>query len=416
MVDKLKQITKKKIGFEIKNYNDCKRLSEIIYIETGYELNYNTIRRFFGIVKTVKPSNYTLDTLCKFNGYKNYNDYVINFHLKNRWKDEFEIVRFMQEDQIEKLPQYIDNRLHTNSNFILKLAQILRELMIDQNFEVLTRIFSLEKMQIKNFTFDEIAYIGNNVGPLLFKINMESKASDKLLLNLNFQDIIISIYVDYYKLSSYYGNIISFLLKHTTRDNVTAFCMGVLNLDSFFKNKPKNNFHKCNMKSNFHPILKSRIIAQKLFFKEKNHIKILEDYDNLINKNNTINIDFYFEIITTAIITKNFEVMKWIINKFKLKTNFTYIYKFEHYEHFGLMSILYYQYIGNREMCKLWIDSISIDNFVRSYENIYLLYFTIFKYHFYNQNRIKILNDYQKKSEKLYPKFFSEKYLLEYFD
>jgi tetratricopeptide (TPR) repeat protein len=415
MIDKLKQITEKKIGFEIKNYNDCTRLSDIIYTETGIELNYNTIRRFFGIVKTVKPSNYTLDTLCKFNGYKNYNDYVINFHLKNRWKDEFEIVRFMQEDQIDELPQYIAHHLHTNSSFILKLAQILRELMIDQNFEVLTRIFSLEKMQIIYFTFDEIAYIGNNVGPLLFKINMESKACNKLLLNLNFQDIIISIYVDYYNLNNYYGNIILFLLKHTTRDNVSAFCKGVLNLDSFFESKPKNNFHKCNMKSNFHPILKSRVIAQKLFFKG-NYLKILEDYDDLIKNNNTANIDFYFEIITTAIITKNFEVMKWIINKFKYETNFTHIYKFEHYEHFGLMSILYYQHIGNKEKCKLWIDSISIDNFVRSYEKIYLLYYTIFKYHFCNQNRIKILNAYLKRAEKLYPKFFSEKYLLEYFD
>ena len=65
MIKTLKTITQKKLGFKIEDYNSSRRLSEIIYTETGIEISYNTLRRFFGIVKPVKPSNYTLDMLWR---------------------------------------------------------------------------------------------------------------------------------------------------------------------------------------------------------------------------------------------------------------------------------------------------------------------------------------------------------------
>jgi hypothetical protein len=56
---KLKKITENKIGFKITSLSESKRLSEIILISHDLNLNYNTIRRFFGVVKSVKASNHT---------------------------------------------------------------------------------------------------------------------------------------------------------------------------------------------------------------------------------------------------------------------------------------------------------------------------------------------------------------------
>ena len=91
MINNLKIITQKKAGFKISNYNTSKRLSDIVYIETGIEVSYNTLRRFFGIVKSVKPSNHTLNALAIFNGFLDYNDFIMNYHQRNRWMQEFEI-------------------------------------------------------------------------------------------------------------------------------------------------------------------------------------------------------------------------------------------------------------------------------------------------------------------------------------
>ena len=82
MVLKLREITENKVGFKITNLSTSKRLSEIILISKDLTLNYNTIRRFFGVIKGVKPSNYTLDTLAIFNGYINYNDFLIIQNFK----------------------------------------------------------------------------------------------------------------------------------------------------------------------------------------------------------------------------------------------------------------------------------------------------------------------------------------------
>jgi len=103
MITFLKTSTQKKAGFKIDNYNSSRRLSEIICIETGISLSYNTLRRFFGIVKSVKPSNHTLDTLALFNGFLNYTDFTRNFHLRNRWELEFKLAALMQDSEKELL-------------------------------------------------------------------------------------------------------------------------------------------------------------------------------------------------------------------------------------------------------------------------------------------------------------------------
>ena len=100
---KLKEITEKKIGFNITNLSDSKRLSEIMLITHDLSLNYNTIRRFFGVVKSVKASNYTLDTLAIFNGYKSYNDFLIKFGLQFQWKTELLVIDLIHEKRNKKL-------------------------------------------------------------------------------------------------------------------------------------------------------------------------------------------------------------------------------------------------------------------------------------------------------------------------
>ena len=49
MINHLKEQVILKAGHVIKNRGDCENLSRLNEIETGDYLNYNTLRRFFGI-------------------------------------------------------------------------------------------------------------------------------------------------------------------------------------------------------------------------------------------------------------------------------------------------------------------------------------------------------------------------------
>ena len=415
MINILKTITQKKLGFRIDDYNTSKKLSEIIYIETGFEISYNTLRRFFGIVKSVKPSNYTLNTLSVFNGFKSYTDFVMNFHLKNRWKEDFQIVSLM-DDRKKKILKYIQTNLHSKREFVLKLTQIIRELMLIKDYDLLLQIFSLDQMNFNYFNFDDVAYIGNCTGPLLKTFDLKSDDVQTLILNDNFLDLIITIYVDYEHLNSYYGDCIKIIKKHCDREDISQFCKGVLNLNMYLNNEKENQMFKLKLNSNFHPILKSRVIAQELFHVPEDLTSILNNYDQKFQEGNKINIDYYYEIITTAIVTRNFEVMVWILNKFEPNTKYDNFYKFEHYEHFGLMAMILYKYHKDYNNLNFWLKSISFDNFSRPYETFMLQYVYILKYHNSKANKEFYKTKYIESAKYLYPKFFTEDYLINYFN
>ena len=412
MIKDLKTSTQKKAGFKIDNYNTSRRLSDIISIETGITLSYNTLRRFFGVVKSVKPSNHTLDTLAMFIGYSNYTDFTRNFHLKNRWEEEFKLASLMQDSEKELL-QYVEENIHKNRNFVLKLAQIVRELMLVKNYTLLLQLFSLEKMTFDHFNFDDVAYFANCTGTLLKTLDSESQELQKLLLNDNFLNLIITIYVDYSHLDSYYGKWLNSIEKNTQRKDLKQFCRGVLNLKMYLNNQSQNHFFKLTPDSSFHPILKGRIISQELFYKSKNVSKILKNYHQQIQGNREI--DYYFELITTAIITRNFEVMTWITEKLEVKTNYNNYYKFEHYEQYGLMIMLLFVYRKDFKSLQLWQTTITFDNFPRNYQILMHQYVNILKYHTSKSNKSYFRNKYNELAKKFYTSFFNEAYLNNYF-
>ena len=61
-------------------------------------------------------------------------------------------------------------------------------------------------MAFKKFNFDDVAYFGNCVGPIIKTINIESIEAQSLIVNDNFIDLVLCIYVDYNNLNGYYGN------------------------------------------------------------------------------------------------------------------------------------------------------------------------------------------------------------------
>ena len=413
MEEKLKEITETKIGFKIRSLKDSKRLSQIIAKENDIDISYNTIRRFFGIVKNVQASNFTLDTFSKFNGFDNYSDFIINFKLKTKWQQEFEISKIIHNNEDDKLLKYVDANLSQKRRFNLKLIQIIRELMLIENFDLIRRIFELKKMNANNFNYDDTVLIGMSIGYLIRVIDIKNIAFNKLILNENFQDLVITIFVDYGKLNTYYCAIIQTIYNHSSRKNILVFCEGILNLSLFLNKKNDTSFYILKEEKDFHPILKSRIFAQYLLMNDSDIIVKLKNYyqKNLVN--GFIPIEYLFEINFTTILTKNFKVMKWIIEKIKPETDYTFFYKYEHYSNFLFMKLIYYTKINDYEKIASMDENLVIERF-RSYEVVAILYHNIYKFKWYNDE--KYLTNYLKLAKTVNTTFFTKKYFLEYFD
>ena len=413
MEKKLRDITVEKIGFKIKSLKDSKRLSQIIAKENDIDISYNTIRRFFGIVKNVQASNFTLDTLSKFNGFDNYSDFMVNFKLKNKWSEEFEISKIIHKSKDDQLLKYIEDNLSHTRSFNLKLIQIIRELLLIGNFNLIRRIFELKKMNANNFNYDDKVLMGMSIGYLVSVVNVKNKMFNKLILNENFQDLIITIFVDYGSLRTYYSDIIKIIHKKGSRKDVRVFCEGILNLNMYLNKEKSESFYILKEENDFHPILKSRIFSQYLLMEDSKIIMKLKDYyqKNLVN--GFIPIEYLFEINFTTILTRNFEVMEWIIKKIKPDTDYTFFYKYEHYNNFLFMKLIYYTKINDHEKIAAIDKNLIIKRF-QSYEEMALLYHNICKYK-WDKNK-KHLKEYLTIAKKVNPEFFTKKYFLNYFN
>jgi hypothetical protein len=413
MIKNLKIITQKKAGFKISDYNTSKRLSDIVYIETGIEVSYNTLRRFFGIVKSVKPSNHTLNALAIFNGFTDYNDFILNYNLKNRWKQDFEIADLYNQSRTQIL-NYIDVNLHVKRQFVHKLVQILRELILVRNYTLLNQIFNAPRMAFNEFDFDDVAYFGNCIGPIIKTIDIKSFEAQSLIVNDNFIDLVLCIYVDYNNLSGHYGEFLKLIKNQSKRKDIIQFSKAVLNLNFYLTDKI-NKLYELNFDSKYHPILQSRIMAQLLFLEPSDCIANLDNYSRNLKFDNKTNIDFYFEIITTALVTQNFEVMAWVSKRFESKTDYNNFYKFEHHEHYTLMLIMLLKYQNDTKQLNLWLKSVSFDNFYRPYSILLMQYVHILKYHLSKIDKDIHKTKYMEVAVSFFPEFFTENYLLNYF-
>jgi len=409
----LRSFIVEKIGFDITDVDSSKLLSEIILEETGNNVSYNTIRRFFGLVKSVKPRIYTLDILSTFVGFKSYGYFKLNSNLNIRWKLQLKLTQLILQDNPKELLIFIQENLHKQAEFKFILAHLLRELLLTNKIKLLNEIFELKEMNILNFNWDDTVLIGNSVGSLLSKLNLTSKEEENLVLNENFQDLVITLFVDYSGLNSFYIHIIQLIEQNSKRSDVVAFCRGILNLANFLSEGSMNNFYTLKMHDAYHPILKSRILAQSILKQEKNKLKKLEEYYTINNKKGVLEIDYLFEIIVTAIILKDFEVMEWVIAKVRNHKNYKFFYKHEHYENFMFMNILFYFKNKDQEA----LSNFSFSGFNTSYEPMLTLFYLIYDYHRNNEQMKKkeILVKYLSLAQKVYKPFFTKEYLLNYF-
>ena len=146
-------------------------------------------------------------------------------------------------------------------------------------------------------------------------------------------------------------------------------------------------------------------------------INTLENYFILNNKEDELPIEYFFEIIFSSIITKNFKVMDWLIKKISSQKNYKYFFMFEHYQNFIFMKLLFYTKNNDFSSINNTLKYFTMTNLNRSYIEVINQYIYIFKYHTSNvKAKNNYLDLYLKNSKKMNLPIFTKKYFLTYFD
>ncbi|MDA8669428.1 hypothetical protein N9L60_00585 [Flavobacteriales bacterium] len=412
MLNILKKKTFERVGFKINNLGSAIQLSNIILEEKDEFISYNTIRRLFKIVKTNEnPSKKTLDIISRFNGYNNYNHFIKTFKYENKWKLQNDIYEILNKMDLDLLIHFIRKNLRAKEDHVTIVIQVLRELFLQKRYHELYKTFEIEELKIENLTYDEVAHIGNGIGLLLRKIKLEDDVIKTLLKIKNYQDLVYTMFVDYANLNKYYLSHIKIFKTIKSADYLIAFTESLENLHCYL-NLKKTIHLDIRLKEDYHPILKSRIISQNILNKNKNIIQKLEQY-YLQQNNPKLPIEYFYELIISAMISQNFEVMKWIIKKVEKNIEENYIYHIRHVQHYIIMKSFYFASIANRIQFKKNMKQFTVEAASTSYKEMLKVFILVSQYQFaQGHDKFELKKEYKKLSEKLGYALFDENYLI----
>ena len=411
MLKILKKKTSEKVGFKIKDLSSCIQLSNIILENNDEFVSYNTLRRLYKIVKgTDLTSKKTLDILSRFNGYHNYQHFIKTYKFENKWKLQNDVYEIQNSNDLNLLLNFLNKVLKSKENHVSIVIQILRELLVQKKYNQLYKVLAIKELKIEKLTYDEVTHIGNGIGLLLRKINLEEDVITTLLNIKNYQDLVLTMFVDYANLNTYYFKHIKLFKTLKLKDYLMAFSLCIENLHSYLNLKQIPHLN-IKIKEPYHPILKSRIIAQKLFLKNKKEVKLLEKYYE--NQNiSKLPIEYFYEIIINAMITKNSVVMEWIINKVEGNTEENYIFHIRHIQHYFIMKSLYFAIKKERKKFQENMKLFSVEAGSTSYKEMLEMFIIIAKHQFANASvSRKLKHEYLQITKKLSYPLFDENYL-----
>jgi len=412
MLNILKKKTFERVGFKINNLGSAIQLSNIILEEKDEFISYNTIRRLFKIVKTNEnPSKKTLDIISRFNGYNNYNHFIKTFKYENKWKLQNDIYEILNKIDLDLLIHFIRKNLRAKEDHVAIVIQVLRELFLQKRYHELYKTLEIEELKIENLTYDEVAHIGNGIGLLLRKIKLEDDVIKTLLKIKNYQDLVYTMFVDYANLNNYYLYHIKIFKTIKSADYLIAFTESLENLHCYL-NLKKTIHLDIRLKEDYHPILKSRIISQNILNKNKNIIQKLEQY-YLQQNNPKLPIEYFYELIISAMISQNFEVMKWIIKKVEKNIEENYIYHIRHVQHYIIMKSFYFASVEDEIQFKKNMKQFAIEAASTSYKEMLKVFILVSQYQFaQGHDKFELKKEYEKLSEKLGYALFDENYLI----
>lgn len=414
MIEYLKKLTEKNAGFSIQDRGDCQLLSELIIEKTDELISYNTLRRLFGLASYVKPSRNTLDTLSRFNGYKDYVHYLKINPYEAHWSDKEKLYSLLQEDY-ESLLYFINELDHKSEQALDLMISLCRELVYLERQTLLEVVFNSIFFSSRNFTYSETLHFGNSIG-MLFKSH--KLLDNKLLMNTNFLKFVFCIHVDYSNLNGYYGDWCLYVSKSTLDMQIKCFSLAVLEFKKYLNGLTVSYEYFSSINTlDFHPILIGRIFSVQLLSKKYDTNDVIAFFNKIKTTPQEYLLDYLYEPIIVSLISGNFLFMNILIKFITIQKIKVRYYYHEHHMHlFNLLTIFNNKFqlieLGLTTKNELIIED---DYFKYSYKEIIAILVYVYKFH--NDDKVIFqLNRYELLSKKLNYPIFSNRYLVDYFN
>ncbi len=379
MIELLKEECEIKLGLKIKTLGDCNFLSEAILNTLNTELNYNTLRRIWGLAPYVKPRISTLNILSQFNGYNDYSHFSSTHKYKKELKNQDLIYKLIYKTDHRELFRFVKKIKRSSSDFPNSVIRLSRELIYRKDYDLLDKLFTTKELQHDSFSYTEALYIGNSIGLLIRENPFQY---NKLQKNINFIRLVYLTFVDYSSISRYYGDWINLTSKSPQASDISHFCESVRQFKKFLflKELDSNTLDLVDTKD-LHPILLGRILSVRILAGNYKTLEsLLTPYFNSVSERNSTQIEMSYELMISAITSRNRELMGYIQTQINPNIQPKFHYHKNHINVYYLMCMFYNKLINNNPEKKKFSKLFNPNELQSSYEEYITLLILIFNY------------------------------------
>ncbi len=304
-------------GVEIHTAGDCHTLSEVITARTGKVVNYNTLRRMYGLANPVKPSRGSLDILSEFVGFDSYLHFTSGSPRLHSTRTKEEVyLRFARGQDAEAIALLREMPESTlRSDMVIQMG---RELFVSGDTARALSFLALAEPLVAELPYSEIVHVGNSIG-----IARGTLASVSGLINHHaYQRMVHSLFVDYPHLSGYYGAEVDALepgRAHSLEFELFTTCLGMLR--NFLLGLPVDGeLPEVPHTLSFHPILQGRLFACHMMTGV--HDSPQDAWDRCFGEGalSDINLEFAHELFLYAATSNDPNLVHWCLKELPMST------------------------------------------------------------------------------------------------
>ncbi len=343
VVNQLRKNIEKKFGKDIQTATDCDNLVSLITRDCKTNISSQTLRRFFGLIKTTSGySHFTLDLLSQFCGYSNFKD-------------------FRNACNNQELELFFGNSDNTNHNYWDRSEQLCQQIIKSPDLLVSTH------HRLMSF-------------PMARKYFME---------NHPLRDLLGSVYVQYF--SAY--------LKYNTSNEAKIFAYGFLFQSSFLLQNTEsmdlyyNKVKETELTENVHVIPAGLKFGVQLLYADfTGNENLFKRYFAEMKKarlryrtaSEKSVCSFESTVLESLIFTNRSQEMKFLIenNTFQVNNDEDYIpskRKETHDEVWKILCAVAYQKMGDKKNTERFLNQINLKNLGTGWKKYYsLLYYSVY--------------------------------------
>lgn len=302
-------------GVEIRTSGDCHTLSEIVAERTGKVVNYNTLRRMYGLAKPVKPNRGSLDILSQFVGFDSYVHFISGAPRLYSTRTKEQVYLLFAEGKDSQAVQLLSSMPESTVRSDL-IIQMCRESFVSGNTDRALSLLEKTEPLLDQLPYSEVVHVGNSIG-----IARSTLTSFSGLINHHpYQRVVHSLFVDYPNLSGYYGAEVDALdpdRAHAPEFQLFVQCVRALRC--FLTGQAiRTRFPQGAQTRTLHPILQGRLFSCHVM--AGHHASPHEAWSRCFGGDDPfrVTLEFAHELYLFAAISDDPELVGWCLEDLQM--------------------------------------------------------------------------------------------------